>query len=165
MIKRVLIGAVAMSVPLGLVVTAIPASAAPAPTVVNENDLTATSPHWFVDNTASGPTNGTGGFVDGPGLPPLGSGSLQLATPTGSDKVGLYTDLYGGTSLQDLSDATYSTYVQSAETTTPAITMPTVQVQISGATSPTDPNGRVGFDTLVFEPIYCYGNDAPQFDM
>jgi hypothetical protein len=36
-------------------------------------------------------------------------------------------------------------------------------VQIANASTP-DQTGTVGFDTLVFEPIYCYGNGVPAFD-
>ena len=164
MIKRVVIGAVALCIPLGLAVTAVPASAEIASTVVNEQDVNAANPHWFIDNTASAPTNGVGTFVNGPGTPPYGAGSFQMQTPTGDDKIGLYTDLYNGTSLQLLSDASYSTYLHSDYTTTPTTTMPTVQVQINNATTP-DRTGHVSFDTLVFEPIYCYGNGAPQTDI
>jgi hypothetical protein len=167
MIKRAVVGAIALSIPLGLAVTAVPASAVESATVVNEQDLAGASPHWGTDNRAGSDdhaTAGVGTFVNGPAAPPYGTGSFQMVTPSGNDKIALFTDLYNGTSLQALNDAKYSTYLQSAGTTTPTTTMPTVQLQVTGATG-TDGTSVVPFTTFVFEPIYCYGNNAPQFDL
>jgi len=87
---------------------------------------------------------GTGSFVNGPGNPPLGSGSAQLTVnSTGRELLG--TQNHAGTNLADITQLEYSTYRQSGDSALAA----SLQLQIDYDT--TDANvawqGR-----LVYEP-------------
>jgi hypothetical protein len=94
--------------------------------------------------TASGTASTT--FVSGPGTPPLGGGSAQLAVGSGGNSAAqLRNTGYAGTALADLSELSYWTYVD---------------VDGSGGQAPyiilqldLDGNGTVD-DLLFFEPVY-----------
>jgi hypothetical protein len=99
-------------------------------------------------NTYTEPT-GTLSFVNGPGTPPQGSGSLQIALgPNGDGKAAVLYNGLAGTPLSSLTQITYSTYVQS-NTSGQA---PALELAI-------DNNGDgTRDDQLVFEPVYQTGN-------
>ncbi|HEV2762804.1 MAG TPA: thrombospondin type 3 repeat-containing protein [Pyrinomonadaceae bacterium] len=102
---------------------------------------------------------GVGAFVTGPATPPAGAGSLSLQTPgvipNGSDKVYLFNYDHVNTPLASVNAIGYSTY-RFSTSTAPAFQVPALNIQV-------DVNGTAvsgGFTTLVFEPIYTYGNNA-----
>jgi hypothetical protein len=96
---------------------------------------------------------GTGSFVSGPGTAPLGNGSFEISTPTGSDKGFLFNYDHVGTALSSITAISYSTY-QVTPNPGEARQLPAlnIEVDVNGA----DPGG---FTTLVYEPVY---NDASQ---
>lgn len=61
---------------------------------------------FLSENTAGG----SGAFVSGPSTPPLGSGSAQLALPAANNGYILWTGLYHGTRLADITELKYHTY-------------------------------------------------------
>ncbi len=70
--------------------------------VVTESDVerqaenTPPANNWVLYTRAGTPAT-AGEFVDGPATPPLGSGSLQLTTATGAEKVQLFNFDHVGT--------------------------------------------------------------------
>ncbi len=90
-------------------------------------------------------TAGNGAFASGPGTPPLGVGSLTLATPTGADKVTLFNYDHVGTRLADVRSMSYSTWRTTG--TGQQVAAINLQVDVNGA-------APGGFTTLVFEPVY-----------
>jgi hypothetical protein len=100
---------------------------------------------------------GTGIFVDGPGSPPLGAGSLNLVTPTGADKVYLFNYDHLGTPLSAIDALSYSTYRDSGANPNQ---VPAINVEV-------DSNGAApgGYTVLVFEPVYNTDQGAVQDDM
>ena len=87
-------------------------------------------------------------FVNGPGTPPLGSGSLrQTVGANGNDAARIGTFVYGGTLISDIATLSYSTYVvdnQDAQA-------PYLVLRIDK-----DGNGTTD-DRLFFEPVYQNG--------
>lgn len=65
---------------------------------------------WAFNLSGSGAT-GTGTFVRGPAVPPLGQGSVQFILGPDGDYVELRHGGYDGLLLADISDLSYSTYV------------------------------------------------------
>jgi hypothetical protein len=101
--------------------------------------------NWMLYTRAGTPST-AGAFVDGPANPPLGDGSLQLTTVTGSEKVFLFNYDHIGTKLKDINDISYSTYRQVGSAQ-----------QVAALNVVIDFNGPAedgGFSTLVFEPVY-----------
>lgn len=147
--KKLLAGAVALALVLVGVTGAMPAHAATGE-VVREADVTRqvenTPPldDWVLYTRAGTPAT-AGAFVAGPPAPPLGTGSLQLATAAGSEKVFLFNYDHVGTPLADVDEIVYSTYRQSGSLQQVAAL--NVQVDYNGA-------APGGFATLVFEPVY-----------
>jgi hypothetical protein len=129
----------------------LPATVQAAGTVeVNQTNL---GVDWL--HTTLGPT-GAGAFVDGPAAPPLGSGSFSMTTLVDNvDKSTLVTGEWTGRSLSDLSGIEYWTY-RSSTSTSESFAAPSINIAIF--TNAAGPN--TGFATLVFEPLYSYGNDA-----
>jgi hypothetical protein len=84
-------------------------------------------------------------FRTGPGTPPLGKGSVELVTPTGSDKVWLFNYDHIDTSLSNIDEMRYSTYRSAG--TAQQVTALNIQVDVNG-------DAAGGFTTLVFEPVY-----------
>ena len=127
----------------------LPGTVAAATTVqVNPTDLGSS---WFLETLGTG----SGTFVPGPSSPPLGEGSFALTTLTPDDKATLVTSDWTGDPLTDLSGLTYWTY-RDAASTSPGFVAPSINVAIfTNASGP-----GTGFATLVFEPLYSYGNDA-----
>lgn len=136
-----------------------PSVAAPDDTqVITEADVTRqaenTPPtdNWVLYTRVGTPST-AGAFVDGPANPPVGSGSLQLTTATGDEKVFLFNYEHVGTKLADVDDIAYSTY----RTTGSAQQVAALNVII-------DFNGPAvdgGFSTLVFEPVYNTDQGGP----
>lgn len=118
--------------------------------VVTETDVTRqvenTPPtdNWVLYTRAGTPST-AGAFVVGPENPPLGVGSLQLSTATGSEKVFLFNYDHIGTSLSEIDAISYSTYRTTGS-----------DQQVAALNLQVDYNGAApgGFTTLVFEPVY-----------
>lgn len=91
---------------------------------------------------------GTANFVTGPTTPPLGSGSLQFATPTTVDKAQVFNYEHIGTALSAIAAIRYSTYrtLPANPTTSRVVAALNLQVDWNGAATG-------GFTTLVYEPV------------
>lgn len=120
-------------------------------TVVSETDVTRqaenTPPadNWVL-YTRPGTPPSAGVFVNGPGNPPAGCGSLQLTTATGAEKVFLFNYDHVGLKLSDIDAISYSTFRTAGQLQ-----------QVAGLNLQVDFNGpdvAGGFTTLVFEPVY-----------
>jgi hypothetical protein len=128
----------------------LPAAVLAAGTVeVNPTDLGST---W----SWSGMGAGTGTFVTGPANPPAGVGSFEMTTTVENvDKSTLVTSDFLGDLLSAMSALDYWTYRSGTSTSAP-YTAPSINIAIfTNASGP-----GTGFATLVFEPLYAYGNDA-----
>ena len=121
-------------------------------TVVTDADVTRqaenTPPtdNWVLYTRAGTPPT-AGVFVNGPGNPPLGCGSLQLTTVTGGEKVFLFNYDHVGEKLSEINSISYWTYRTAGNAQQVAAL--NVQIDKNGGTlQPGD------FATLVFEPVY-----------
>ena len=142
----------AASAALAIAVTGLlasPAAAAETETVnqidvVRQPENTPPTAKWVLYTRAGTPPT-AGAFVNGPATPPLGTGSLQLTTATGAEKVFLFNYDHVGTPLGDVDDISYSTYRQAGSAQ-----------QVAALNLQVDYNGDApgGFTTLVFEPVY-----------
>lgn len=112
--------------------------------VTRQAENTPPTDNWVLYTRAGTPPT-AGAFVDGPATPPEGTGSLQLSTVTGAEKVFLFNYDHVGTPIAEVDDIAYSTYRQAGS----AQQVAALNVQI-------DSNGAApaGFATLVFEPVY-----------
>jgi hypothetical protein len=117
--------------------------------VTRQVENTPPTDNWVLYTRAGTPPT-AGAFVDGPATPPLGTGSLQLTTVTGSEKVFLFNYDHVGTAIGDVDDISYSTYRESGSAQQVAAL--NLQVDYNGAAAG-------GFTTLVYEPVY---NNAAQ---
>ena len=141
---------------LAVLVPSTPAFAAPSElvteaSVVRQVENTLPTAPWVL-YTRTGTPSSAGAFVEGPGTPPLGTGSFQTTTATGGEKVFLSNFDHIGTMLADVANIGYSTY----RTAGSASQLPALNVVI-------DFNGPAvtgGFSTLVFEPVYNLGQQA-----
>lgn len=88
---------------------------------------------------------GSHAFVLGPATPPLGTGSLQLTTPTSADKITVFNFQHIGTKLSDITAIGYATYRISGQAS--QVASINIQVDVNGGATG-------GFTTLVFEPVY-----------
>ncbi|MES2876672.1 MAG: hypothetical protein V4678_04360 [Patescibacteria group bacterium] len=84
-------------------------------------------------------------FRVGPSEPPLNTGSMELTTPTGGDKITVFNFDHVGTELSDIDAMKYSTYRSAGSAQQDAAI--NIQVDFNGA-------AVGGFTTLVFEPVY-----------
>jgi hypothetical protein len=143
---RRLSGVIAAAVAVAL----LPGSVLAAGNVrVNQTNL---GVNWFFDSDTS---NGTGEFRTGPATPPSGAGSFAMTTPTASDKSTLLTSDWLNHPLSELSAMDYWTY-RDGSSTSPPYVAPSINIAIfTNASGP-----GTGFATLVFEPLYSYGNSA-----
>ena len=145
----------------GLIAAAMAAALFPA-TVQAAGTIEVNQSNLGVDwlHTTLGPT-GAGAFVDGPATPPLGSGSFSMTTMVENiDKSTLVTGDWAGRSLSELSAIDYWTY-RSSVSTSASFVAPSINVAIfTNAGGP-----GTGFATLVFEPLYSYGNEAIDDDV
>jgi hypothetical protein len=118
---------------------------------VTESDITRqpenTPPtdNWVLYTRAGTPAT-AGAFVTGPANPPLGAGSLQLQTNTGSEKVFLFNFDHVGKEIGDINAIGYSTY--RAAGSLQQVTALNLVIDYNG------PSVAGGFATLVFEPVY-----------
>ena len=88
-------------------------------------------------------TTGVGGYVTGPGTPPLGVGSAQLqVNSTGIES--LASGLYAGTRLDQLTQLVYHTYTQSS--TPPEAIMLQLDMDYNLNDANTAPQGRLVYD-------------------
>src|SRR5688500_4010460 len=124
-----------------------------AQNVVSESDIVrqpeGTDPtNDWVGYTRAGTPPTALQFVNGPGNPPLGCGSVLLTTATVNEKVFLYNYDYVDVKLSDINQISYSTYRIATE-------LPQ-QRQVTGLNIQIDYNGDApgGNTTLVFEPVY-----------
>jgi len=85
-------------------------------------------------------------FVNGPGNPPQGCGSVQLTTLSPNEKVTLFNYDHIGKRLADIHNISYYTYRTSG--TGSQVAALNVEIDYNG------PNVPGGFTTLVFEPVY-----------
>lgn len=88
----------------------------------------------------------TGAFVTGPATPPLGTGSLRLATPAGGEKVALFNYDHIGTPLSTIETLSYHTY-KAVGVATVAFPSINIQIDVNGGSL-----GAGEFRTLVWEP-------------
>jgi hypothetical protein len=86
-------------------------------------------------------------FVDGPGAPPMGTGSAQLTAPLPSDGPILFKADYMGTKFVDITTLQYSTYRTSPANPSPLAIALQFNVDSNLADADTSFQGR-----LVFEP-------------
>jgi hypothetical protein len=145
--KKLLTGALALA--LAGLTGSTPAHAATTE-VVREVDVTRQAENtpptddWVLYTRAGTPPT-AGAFVEGPGTPPAGTGSLQLSTATGSEKVFLFGYDHVGTALDEIGSISYQTYRSAGSAQ-----------QVAALNLQVDHNGAAagGFTTLVFEPVY-----------
>ncbi len=144
-IKRIIAG---LAVTPLVAAFALPLTAFAAdPVVVRESDVarqaenTPPTKNWVIYTRAAGMAT----FRNGPSTPPLGSGSLELNTPTGADKITAFNYDQTGTELADVDAVGYSTY-RSAGSAQQVAAL-NVEVDVNGS-------AQGGFTTLVFEPVY-----------
>lgn len=112
--------------------------------VARQTEGTTPTRPWVIYTRAAG----SAAFRLGPGAAPLGVGSLQLSTPTSSDKVYAFNYEHIGQRLADVSAIGYSTYQESAAV---GVQVPSINIEIDkngGSFQPGD------YATLVFEPVY-----------
>lgn len=135
------------------------ASAATSTTVVVTNtDLVAfptlptTGEFTVINNSSTDPQSTGGGATNvfGPGVPPLGVGSLQMSVAGSTDHWSVYTDDWALTPLSNITTLGYSTY------TTDSLYDPALQVVIDPGT-PSSAGVEAGcvtkdYSTLNFEP-------------
>ena len=117
--------------------------------VTRQAEGTPPTDDWVVYTRTTTP--GVATFVDGPGMPPLGDGSLQLTTAGGSDKVFVFNRDHVGKKLTDVDAISYRTYRTAGSAQ-----------QVAALNLVIDFDGPAvagGFSTLVFEPVY---NNAHQ---
>lgn len=114
--------------------------------VIRQAENTPPTGNWVLYTRAGTPLT-AGQFVTGPAQPPLGVGSLQLQTNTGSEKVFLFNYDHVGTALADINQIGYSTYRTAGSAQ--QVTALNIQVDINGGTL-----NAGEFTTLVFEPVY-----------
>jgi hypothetical protein len=97
---------------------------------------------WFAEETP----NGSGTFINGPSMPPLGSGSVQLTVDgTGGEDFGTFA--YAGIKLNAITSLAYSTYRSSGT----AALAPALDFDVDTDASTTVWEGR-----LVYEPYYTH---------
>jgi hypothetical protein len=119
--------------------------------VTRQAENTPPTDNWVLYTRAGTPAT-AGQFVTGPGQPPLGVGSFQTITATGSEKVFLFNYDHIGTRLADITTLSYSTYrTAGAGNQLPALNL---EIDFNG------PEVAGGFSTLVFEPVYNLDQQA-----
>ena len=134
------------AVPLVVLPAGLAHAAGTVRTITAADTTTTSAPpeERFVTTSTAG--GGAVSFVEGPGTPPAGTGSLKMATPTGkanlaSDTLNTY---FAGQPLSALDVLSYATYRDSASTGSASI-RPSLQVTIYKS-------GVTGYANLVFEP-------------
>lgn len=114
--------------------------------IVRQDESTSSTPtNDWVLYTRTGTPPSAGQFVDGPATPPLGDGSLRLATANAAEKVFLFNYDHAGKKISTVDAISYSTYREAGSAQ--QVTALNMQVDFNGA-------AEGGFTTLVFEPVY-----------
>ena len=148
-IKQVTSALTAGFMMMALAVPAL-AFAAPNTQVVVEADVarqaesSVPTKNWVIYTRTAAP--GTAAFRSGPEAQPLGAGSLEFSTVSGSDKVFAFNYDHVGTKLADVQNITYKTYRSAGSAQ-----------QVAALNAVIDFNGPAvegGYATLVFEPVY-----------
>jgi hypothetical protein len=143
-LKKALIGALVCAAATSMTGTVVAATE-----VVTPADL---GSGWYEADTRP---PGTGTFENGPGTPPLGTGSFELSTPDSTAKVQLFTDAYDGVRLADIDGIGYSTYRDPASTGFIAgVAALNLRVDLTGDGQPDA--------YMVYEPYQDQGNAAVQ---
>jgi hypothetical protein len=109
---------------------------------------------WFTNDTRY---DGYIAFVEGPDNPPLGVGSLEMGTTASQDKAQLFNYDHIGTALADIDAISYATYRSSASTNS-AAQYPAINIEVDYA------GDGSSYTTLVWEPIYAYGQSNLAID-
>jgi hypothetical protein len=149
-VRRHLTSSLATIAALGLAAAPVASAQAATTERVSEGDVvrqaenTPPTAPWVLYTRAGTPAT-AGQFVTGPEGTPLGSGSLQLTTNTGGEKVFLFNYDHVGTPLAEVDSVAYSTFRQAGAAQQVAAL--NVQIDYNGAAAG-------GFSTLVFEPVY-----------
>ena len=105
---------------------------------------------WFRNDTRC---DGYVAFVEGPGNPPLGSGSLEMGTTASQDKAQLFNYDHIDTLLADIEGISYATYRHSSSTNS-AAQYPAINIEVDYV------GDGSSYTTLVWEPVYAYANLA-----
>jgi hypothetical protein len=110
--KRLIYGALASISALLMAAIPLAASAQDSNTsntvVVSQENMKG----WmFIDDQNNSQATATGTMIEGPGSPPLGSGSAELQTMVSSDGQALMKNAYAGEKFSNLTTLSYSTYV------------------------------------------------------
>lgn len=95
-------------------------------------------------------------LVPGPNIPPLGSGSAQLAVSNSAEGFALVLPDYGGTRLDEVSTLSYATYRSSADPGNNLAIALQFNVDYDMTDTATAYQGR-----LVFEPYQGIGGNVP----
>ena len=113
------------------------------------SDLFVTVKPSSLNGWAHGAESGAGtvDFINGPGTPPLNSGSAQFSLVDGTSGVALGTSNFPGTKLADIYELQYSTYNSFGNNTVAPALQINIDYDLTDAT--TSWQGR-----LVFEPYY-----------
>lgn len=99
--------------------------------------------NWVIYTRPASP--GTATFRNGPGTPPLGTGSIEFSTPLPTSKVYMFNFDHVGAAISGVDAMSYWTYRTAG--TGQQVTALNMQVDANGA-------APGGFTTLVFEPVY-----------
>ena len=110
--------------------------------VTRQAEGTAPKDVWVIYNRAGGQAT----FRDGPQYPPINNGSLELSTPTATDKVWIFNYEHIGAKLSDINALSYYTY--RTQGSAQQVASLNLEVDING------PDVAGGLTTLVFEPVY-----------
>jgi hypothetical protein len=115
--------------------------------IARQPENTTPTKNWVLYNRNAG----AGAFRTGPAGTSQGTGSIQLTTPSGADKVFLFNFDHEGTALSDVDALSYATYRSAGSAQ-----------QVTALNIVADFNGAAdgGFTTLVFEPVYNTGQGA-----
>ncbi len=109
----------------------------------------------FINDQTNTPE--TGVFVNGPGTPPLGSGSAQLTTASTSEGHILAKAAFAGTKLADISALSYATYQAPANPSNATAIALQFNVDKDVTDADTTFQGRI-----VYEPYQNNGGTVPQ---
>jgi hypothetical protein len=159
-IKRLIAGLAGAPLLAGLAMPALVFAA-------DTTEVTSVTPNgWsFVDDQHDSLATATGKYVNGPGTPPAGNGSAELKTTSGNDGQALIyfngsesaNEDYSGTKIADLTNLSYSTYGDSANTEGPQLPALQFDIDVDGAGGNTGWQGR-----MVFEPYMNTEQQSPQ---
>ena len=102
---------------------------------------------WLINDTRY---DGYVAIVEGPQTPPLGTGSLEMGSTATQDKAQLFNYDHIGTLLADIDSIIYATY-RDGSSTNPTAQYPAINIEVDFV------GDGSSYTTLVWEPIYAYG--------